>query len=66
MNRLNMNDPARIDEIRSLVAAERARSVSKREWQFRLKGFGLGIDGQHVTALHLNKPICTLPAELCG
>ncbi|MBV0913391.1 hypothetical protein KTJ87_13460 [Rhodobacteraceae bacterium ASV31] len=60
-----MNDPSHFDEIRMMVAAERARSLSKREWQFRLRGLGLGIDGQNITALYHGKPICTLPAELC-
>jgi len=53
-------------EIRQFVLEERAKAVSDREWQFRLRGYGFGItdsrEGRFVTSLIKNQKICELPA----
>lgn len=34
---------AEITKVREFVLAERRRSLSEREWQFRLRGYGYGL-----------------------
>ena len=54
------------NDIREFVIRERQRSVSDREWKFRLRGYGYGIrdtdHGQMVTSLIGRGDLCALGA----
>ncbi len=49
------------------LAEERRKSLSKREWQFRMRGYGFGIrdhgDRQIVTKLPQGTTLGILPTE---
>lgn len=51
-----------------LLAGERAKALSYREWKHRIAGYGYGIkettQGHMVTAWPSGHEICALPAEL--
>jgi len=57
-------DPAIIAQVRTLVANERQKSLSPREWKHRLAGYGYRIDeteqGQLIKKLPHGDVICTL------
>lgn len=57
-------------QIVELVASERAKALSPREWKHRLAGFGYGIRttdaGQVIETLPHHVEVCPLPAELCA
>ncbi len=51
-----------------LLAGERAKALSYREWKHRIAGYGYGVKdtarGQVVTTWPSGQEICALPAEL--
>ena len=51
-------DATEIEKVQEFVLAERAKCLSDREWQFRLRGYGYGVrpsdQGRIVTALAKN------------
>jgi len=51
-------DAAEIAQVQAFVLAERRKSLSEREWQFRLRGHGYGLQecgkNRMVTALPKN------------
>ncbi len=51
-------DATEIAKVQEFILAERAKCLSEREWQFRLRGYGYGIrssdQGRIVTALSKN------------
>ena len=55
---------AEFARVQDFVLAERRKSLSEREWQFRLRGYGYGIrdtdEGRIVTSLMKGKDLCTL------
>ena len=55
-------------QIIELVAGERVKALSKREWKHRLAGYGYSIRetdaGDVLETLPHHVEICTLPAEL--
>ncbi|MEO0402797.1 MAG: hypothetical protein AAF214_10515, partial [Pseudomonadota bacterium] len=57
-------------QVVELVAHERAKSLSSREWKHRLAGFGYSIRdtelGQVIETLPHRVVVCDLPAELCA
>lgn len=54
-------DAAKIAQVRDFVLAERRKSLSEREWRFRLRGYGYGLreSGKNrvVTALPKNSDL---------
>ncbi len=57
-------------QVVDLITQERAKALSKREWQHRIAGYGYCIrdtqHGQIVETLPHHVPVCTLPAELAA
>lgn len=57
-------------QVVELVAAERTKALSTREWKHRLAGFGYCIRetdaGQIIETLPHHVEICALPAELAA
>ncbi|WP_390911577.1 hypothetical protein [Pseudosulfitobacter sp. SM2401] len=55
-------------QVVELVATERNKALSTREWKHRLAGFGYGIRetdaGQVIETLPHHLEVCALPAEL--
>lgn len=56
--------------ILELLAGERAKALSYREWKHRIAGYGYGIketsQGNMVTTWPSGQEICALPAELAA
>lgn len=59
-------DPAIAAQVRTLVTAERQKSLSPREWKHRLAGYGYLVEdtlhGEVVKTLRHGEPICMLGA----
>ena len=57
-------DPTIIAQVRTLVANERQKSLSPREWKHRLAGYGYSIQdtdqGTLIKSLPHGEAICTL------
>lgn len=64
MTRMQLDDPKFTQDVLAMVAAERAKALSRREWTHRLAGLGVTIEGGHVIALHHGRAIAALPPEL--
>lgn len=60
----NLNRDAKA-KIRDLVQRERELAISDREWKHRLRGYGYAIldteEGQFVTSVLRQEPLCSLP-----
>lgn len=65
MTQAQFTDPNFNADLMGLVQAERLKSVSRREWLHRLRGFGLGIEGDAVYTLRNRLTVCELPPHLC-
>ena len=69
MSKIVRTDPLVEAQIIDLVARERAKALSPREWKHRLAGYGYGIRateaGTFVETLPHGQQICALPAHLC-
>lgn len=55
------------EKVCDIVMRERSLSLSDREWKFRLRGYGYGIeqreDGEVITSLLKGCEICPLPQQ---
>ncbi|UOA28863.1 hypothetical protein [Pseudosulfitobacter sp. DSM 107133] len=55
-------------QVLELITQERSKSLSKREWQHRIAGYGYCVRdtqyGQIVETLPHHVPVCTLPVDL--
>ena len=64
------NDAALVGHTLRLLRETRARSLSRREWQHVLRGYGYDLrktaSGMEVLKLPQNIPVCDLPADLCA
>ncbi|ASM74027.1 MULTISPECIES: hypothetical protein [Roseobacteraceae] len=70
MSKFTKTDVLVAAQILDLIKQERAKALSKREWQHRIAGYGYGIrdtqHGQIVETLPHHVPVCTLPPELAA
>jgi hypothetical protein len=70
MSIISNQDQFMTAQIIELVATERSKALSKRDWKHRLAGFGYGIRetdaGDVLETLPHHVEVCTLPAELCA
>lgn len=67
MQKIEAITPAITSSVLELIRAEREKSVSVREWKFRLMGYGYKVmdtDHGEVIANLRQQEICTIPAEL--
>lgn len=65
MTHLQLTDPDFAIDVISLIRVEWSKSISRREWLHRLKGFGLFVEAGKVLTLRDRQTICDLPAVLC-
>jgi hypothetical protein len=67
MQKIEHITPALTNSVLELIRAERQKSVSVREWKFRLKGYGYRVlhtdHGEVITTLR-QQEICAVPADL--
>jgi len=67
MQKIETVTPAIANSVLELIRAERQKSVSVREWKFRLMGYGYRVmdtdHGEVITTLR-RQEICAVPAEL--
>lgn len=63
-------DPRQTAQVLDLVAQERTKALSRREWQHRLAGYGYGIratqGGDIIETLPHHVVVCRLPPDLCA
>lgn len=63
-------DPNGLDATLQLLRDTRARTLSRREWQHVLRGYGFDLrrttQGTTLLKLPTNVEICELPADLCA
>lgn len=67
MQKIEAITPAITSSVLELIRQERAKSVSVREWKFRLMGYGyrvMNTDHGEVIATLRQQEICAIPAEL--
>ncbi|THD76627.1 hypothetical protein E7681_01955 [Thalassobius vesicularis] len=67
MQKIEAITPAITSTVLELIRQERAKSVSVREWKFRLMGYGyrvMNTDHGEVIATLRQQEICAIPAEL--
>lgn len=67
MQKIETVTPAIANSVLELIRAERQKSVSVREWKFRLMGYGYRVmdtDHGEVIATLRQQEICAVPAEL--
>ncbi len=67
MQKIENITPAISNAVLELVRQERMKSVSVREWKFRLMGYGYRVmdtDHGEVIANLRQQEICTVPADL--
>jgi hypothetical protein len=67
MQKIEVITPDLTNSVLELIRAEREKSVSVREWKFRLKGYGYKVmdtDHGEVIANLRQQEICPVPAEL--
>lgn len=67
MQKIEAITPAITNSVLELIRAEREKSVSVREWKFRLMGYGYKVmdtDHGEVIANLRQQEICAIPAEL--
>ena len=65
MTQAQLNDPTFVNDVVGLISDEWTKSVSRREWLHRLKGFGLTVDAGKVFNMCDGQTVCELPAVLC-
>jgi hypothetical protein len=65
MTHAQFTDPSFANDVIGLIQSERMKSVSRREWLHRLKGFGLVVDSGTVFTMRNRQTVCDLPAALC-
>lgn len=57
-------DPMVVAQVRDIVMRERSMSLSEREWQHRLRGYGYAlrdtIEGRMITTLPHGVEVCPL------
>ena len=57
-------------QIVDLIARERTKALSKREWKHRIAGYGYCIretaEGDIIETLPHHVPVCALPPELAA
>lgn len=63
-------DPVVQAQVIELVARERAKALSTREWRHRIAGLGYSISatdaGHFIEKLGSGARVCPLPADLCA